>query len=789
MTTKSPVTLIGAAITAVGLSLIAAYIWTSTNRAILPAPLTCLGLTLAGAVLWLGSSLSKRSIRILVVVLAGSVLAIGLISRWESLPGSFNFVLLGVGLLLVNERKAAAVLTREISAVASITFSYFDVVAYLVPAGRMQAPENGEGAFVASLFLAASIGLLLGGREGFLIPLLRDTGPAGVLVRWLMPVPLILPVLANLVRLVGRRANLFPVQTNGSVISSLNILLAILIVWRCSSKLLESDHLRRKAEKELLKSRDDLDRRVELRTAELQLANRQMESEIAERKKVEEDLKNANMTLNTLIDASPLGICTFSSCGQMRQRNAAAVAMLGETQPEFDDLIQRAAQGGRVAGVEVTRPGGKGYPQYLNVWASPLPSAGGSYDDGVLLMIVDVTESKVLEAKMRQTQKLESLGVLAGGIAHDFNNLLTGILGSASLAQLDLAVENPTYLLLQQVVSASQRAAELTRQLLAYAGKGRFVLEQVNISALAREISDLIKTLIPKGVDLHLNLSQDMLPIEADASQIHQVIMNLVINGAEAIPESGVVVVSTGRTELDGSFIEQYLAGENLLLGEYVWLEVHDTGTGMDQETQSRIFDPFFTTKFTGRGLGLAAVQGIVRSHKGALRIYSAPGRGTTFKIFFPVSYSSSQRLSSAARMANVPRRVGRSGTILVIDDELVVGQTAKSTLEHHGFIVELAGNGQDGLKIFAARHDSIGAVLLDLTMPGLSGQETFAALKSIDPRVPIVMSSGFNEIEVVQQFAGKDLAGFVQKPFTSAQLVAKLNETLQTAAAGMSLS
>ncbi|MCL4401599.1 MAG: ATP-binding protein, partial [Acidobacteria bacterium] len=279
----------------------------------------------------------------------------------------------------------------------------------------------------------------------------------------------------------------------------------------------------------------------------------------------------------------------------------------------------------------------------------------------------NVTERKRFEEQLRHTQKLESLGILAGGIAHDFNNLLTGILGNTSLALETLPANNPITDQRRDVVNASERAAHLTRQLLAYAGKGRFFIEPINISALVREISGLIQTSIPKNVQLRFELRDDLPFVMADASQLHQLVMNLVINGAEAIgPEmTGTVLVTTSVQTVDEHRPGNLEGVPELAPGTYVGVEVHDTGCGMDEPTLNRIFDPFFTTKFTGRGLGLAAVQGIVRGHKGALKVHSRPGKGTTFKVLFPATHE-----TAAVKPGSAPQPARKNGLGRGIDDE-----------------------------------------------------------------------------------------------------------------------
>jgi two-component system, chemotaxis family, CheB/CheR fusion protein len=387
------------------------------------------------------------------------------------------------------------------------------------------------------------------------------------------------------------------------------------------------------------------------------------------------------------------------------------------------------------------------------------------------------------DEKLLQKQKLESLGILAGGVAHDFNNLLTGILGNASLAVETVPDGSPTSRMLKDVVEASERAAHLTKQLLAYAGKGRFFVQAVDLSDVVREISHLIKSSIPKNAQIRLDLAEKLPCIEADASQIQQLVMNLVINGAEAIPEGqlGNVLVTTRAQHVDESYLTQIVSGGEIEVGDYVALEVHDTGSGMDQETLKRIFDPFFTTKFAGRGLGLAATQGIVRGHKGLLKVYTSPGCGSTFKVLFPVMADEREPAKAAPPLAL--KMSMRSGTVLVIDDEEVVRRSAKASLERGGYDIVVAENGTEGIQLFRALASKISLVLLDLTMPGPGGEEVLREIQGIKPEARVILSSGYNEVEVIQRFTGKGLAGFLQKPYTAAALVDKVNRALKEGA------
>ncbi len=395
---------------------------------------------------------------------------------------------------------------------------------------------------------------------------------------------------------------------------------------------------------------------------------------------------------------------------------------------------------------------------------------------GVQLIVQDITERKRFDEQLRHTAKLESLGILAGGIAHDFNNLLTGILGNASLAHDAVSGESALRRMLQDVIEASERASHLTRQLLAYAGKGRFLVEPLDLSGLVREINPLMRASIAKNVQVRLDLQEPVSLIAADASQMHQLVMNLVINGAEAVPEgeSGAVRIGVSELDLDEQFIRTtpFILADHITPGRYVCLAVQDTGAGMDEATRKRIFDPFFTTKFTGRGLGLAATMGIVRGHRGALTVSSEPGRGSTFQVFLPRT----EQPAAPKTTATAPDPEQCRGLVLVIDDEEIVRRTAQMTLERYGYTVLKAEAGLEGLDVFRRFTSEIGVVILDLTMPGLSGEETLVELTKIRADVKVILSSGYDEVETLRRFAGAEPAGFIQKPYTAAALASKVN-------------
>jgi PAS domain S-box-containing protein len=431
---------------------------------------------------------------------------------------------------------------------------------------------------------------------------------------------------------------------------------------------------------------------------------------------------------------------------------------------EESDMIQRITHGGRVKHFETIRLRKSGEPIHVSLSISPIRDPRGNIV-GVSHISRDITERKQLEEQIRQTQKLESLGVLAGGLAHDFNNLLTGIMGNASLALEALPEDNPTREHVAEVVAAGERAAMLIRQMLAYAGKGRFVVSRLDLSQQIKEIISLIGTSMSRNVRLDLQLADSLPEIEADAAQIQQIIMNLAINGVEAIGEdSGTVTIATFARETDAE--------------HQVVLQVRDTGCGMDEATRARIFDPFFTTKFTGRGLGLSAVLGIIRGHHGFISVESTPSHGTTFTVVLPAATS---RDASVAETVNGLRGYGH---LLVVEDEEVIRGMTCFALERSGYTVEAVADGATALERFAARPGKFDAVLLDLTISVTDGEETLARLQAIQPDVCVVLSSGFSQSEATERFAGRRVAGFLQKPYTAALLARKVKQALRGQAA-----
>jgi PAS domain S-box-containing protein len=514
--------------------------------------------------------------------------------------------------------------------------------------------------------------------------------------------------------------------------------------------------------------------------------------DITLRREAERALADSERRLRTVIDNAPVVLFAVDGEGVFTLSDGQGLEALGlrpgqavgrslfEVYREFPGILEatRKALSGAPAAIVVSVAEATFDARFF-----PLEGANGEVV-GAIGVALDVTERvrgedarRRLEAKVQQAQKLESLGVLAGGIAHDFNNLLMGVLGNADLALLQLPPEAPGRPYVKKIETSALRAAELTNQMLAYSGKGRFVVEALDVNRLIGEMDHLLGTVISKKTSLRFDLAPDLPAVEADASQLRQVVMNLITNASEALGErSGTVRVATGVQDADRDYLRGCHIGEDLPPGRYVTLEVSDPGEGLDAATRERIFDPFFTTKITGRGLGLAAVLGIVRGHGGGIRVYSEEGRGTTFKVLLPSAEGTVAVAEPASPGAAAPKR---TGLILVADDDHSVRDVARDMLESAGHRVMVAADGVEAVALFRARAGEISLVLLDMTMPHMGGEETFREIRGIRPDARVILSSGYNEQDATNRFAGKGLAGFIQKPYRFEALTAKVQEVL----------
>ncbi len=410
-----------------------------------------------------------------------------------------------------------------------------------------------------------------------------------------------------------------------------------------------------------------------------------------------------------------------------------------------------------------------------------LPKVGIEELDGALAYEIAEhermeVERNDLKARVQHSQKLESLGVLAGAIAHDFNNFLTGILGNAGMVLRKLPDDSVCRAMVEEIEYAAQHAAALSAQMLAYSGHRETLRQPVDLKLLIDEMAPLLRISISKKASLSFDLADELPAVEGDPSQIRQVIMNLTTNASESLNEqSGVISISAGLLEADHAYLEQTDATD-LAEGPYVYIEVSDTGCGISEETRQHIYDPAFTTKNPGRGLGLAAVQGIVREHEGAIKLDSVTGRGTTFKVLLAAS---EHVLAPAIAGRGVDPAVGElweeRGTVLVVDDEKIVRDVAESILEDFGYEVMIADDGLQALEIFEDHGEKIDLVLLDMTMPRLDGAETFRELRRMRPGLRVILSSGFDNEMAVEGITEEAGVSFIQKPYRPMDLIEKV--------------
>ncbi len=516
--------------------------------------------------------------------------------------------------------------------------------------------------------------------------------------------------------------------------------------------------------------------------------------DVSEKRDADRALRESEVRLRQVIDLVPHFIFAKDEAGRFLLANHAVAEaygtgvaqLIGRSDADFNRSPEEIARF-REDDLAVIRSGrpkvipeeritdSDGHLRYLQTTKIPFTSSGARRP-AVLGVSIDITERKAVEEAVRRAAKEESLSVLAGGVAHDFNNLLAAILGHASLA-LDELPDGAARHHVERAAAAAERASDLTRQMLAYSGRGHFVVRSTDVNALVRENLPLLEVGVPKNVRLEARLHEELPPIDADVGQIQQVLMNLVINAAEAIgARGGTVTVATGVRDVGPEDASLWRAsGQPLASGKYVWIEVRDDGPGMAPETLDRIFEPFFSTKAAGRGLGLAAVLGVVRGHRAGLSVDSTPGRGTAFRLLFLAVAGPSPEPPSSEAAARPPGSL----RILLIDDEEVVRDMVGEVLRAEGFEVRVAADGEAGVRIFEESADEIDVVLLDLSMPGLSGEATYSRLVRIRPEVRVILSSGYDHQEALRRFGRRGPVGFIQKPYRPPELLSEIGRCL----------
>ena len=515
--------------------------------------------------------------------------------------------------------------------------------------------------------------------------------------------------------------------------------------------------------------------------------------DITERKRAEAAIRESEEKYRTLFEESKDIIFITSPDGRFLDINPAGLELLGFSSKEelsqidiprdlYVNSAEREAFGrkieehGFVKDHElVMKKRGKDGEQVVM-----LVTAGTVLDEDGKLVATrgsarDITGQKQLEQQLLQAQKMESIGTLAGGIAHDFNNLLAGILGYASLVKTRLPEYHQAYKYAETIEKSATRAAELTAQLLGFARGGRYHVKPINLNSIVDETLGIIGRTFDKSIEIETNLHADLPTVEGDEGQVQQVLINLCMNAADAMPQRGKLAIETTIEMLTEEYVKIHMGAQ---AGPCVALSVSDNGVGMDKETQERIFEPFFTTKEEGKGtgLGLAMVYGVVKNHGGYVHVYSEPGLGTTFRIYLPISGQPEEIESS---QSGAPQ--GNNELILVVDDEEHVRFFAKEVLEGNGYRVLLAADGADAISIYEERHSDISAVILDLVMPKMGGQETFLKMREHNPQVKSLLSTGYSQNGKAEEILKSGFVGFLQKPYQPNELLSKLRNVLDS--------
>lgn len=535
--------------------------------------------------------------------------------------------------------------------------------------------------------------------------------------------------------------------------------------------------------------------------------------DVTERKRAQEELQRLNRQNKLILDSAAEGICGLDQGGQLTFANPAAIKLLGwmDESPigkpmhlivygrrdnwpcaAEDCLICGVLRGGvthHFAEGRFTRRDGSRF----EVEYSSTPIEADGVVAGAVLVFKDLTERKrvederrALESQIQKAQRLESLGLLAGGIAHDFNNILVGVMGNACLAIDQLPKDDPVQQRMEKIIGACQRASKIIHQILAYSGRVTADAHPLDINQLLDEMAEFLRAAVPKSVSLALAPGADLPLVDADHGQMQQVMTNLIINAVEAIGDkSGGVTIGTSSRELTPEEVLTGYPGQKMRAGRYVLIEVRDTGRGMSTDTLARIFEPFFTDKAKGRGLGLAAIRGIIHAHRGGVNVRSRVGEGTVFTIAIPAS----ERSADQAPPSVASRARAEGLCVLVVDDEEEIREVIKLVLEGRGMRVLVAEDGPEGLRLFGERSDDIDVVLLDMTMPGMSGGEVFAGMQRIDPNVRVLLTSGYSEENILARYGPAGAAGFVHKPYTTDTLVEKIVAARQGSAGDADLA
>ncbi len=523
-------------------------------------------------------------------------------------------------------------------------------------------------------------------------------------------------------------------------------------------------------------------------------------NDLTERKRFEQKLKSSELLLQGILNAIPDRMWVLNEKKQIQFYNKVTRDMFGDdiigqpcsrVNPKCNlekCLIDNTLQTGEIHQDFLTFTDEDGEERHY--WASSSPVVRDEVGKTQLIVEVlrDVTELKKIEderqrfkERLREAKRVESMAHMAASIAHDFNNLMTGIIGNIDLILLDMPASSAENQVLLDIEYAAKRAAQLSRQMLAFSGKEHLVKKDLECNQWLEDHLSIFTQGTPDNIEVQSRFSSKPLFIEGDSKQLLQMFENLHRNAVEAIEKDhGIIEFSTELVECRSRFLANTLFQENAKPGLYAMISVRDNGQGINEAIQDKVFDPFFSTKQTGRGLGLAAVFGTIRSHQGTLRLESQVGKGTTVEVYLPIHDSASGSSEWSQGSLLLPRDEPKA-TVLVVDDETIVLRVVKKSLERFGYRVYPASSGLEALELYSAKKDQISLVILDLTMPHMGGEETLDELKKIDPHVLVLLASGYAENDLTNLFEGKGAAGFLQKPFQAKQLIAKIEEILDS--------
>jgi PAS domain S-box-containing protein len=519
-------------------------------------------------------------------------------------------------------------------------------------------------------------------------------------------------------------------------------------------------------------------------------------NDVTDRVLLEQKVKESEGKYRDLYDNAPDGYISLDEDGVIVEVNRTFLDMIGYSRGEivrrmpFKNLLSSESaqicnivfpefkKGGRMRNLELTVIKKDGAPLPVTMNASAVFDA-----DGRLLVcrsvIRDISEKRKMDDEKRklqqqlfQSQKLEALGTLAGGIAHDFNNLLASIMGYASLAKAELPLDHAVYRHVDIIETASVRASELTQQLLAFAKGGKYDAKPNDVNAIVREVEALLSRTIDKNITLELQTAEGLYQAVCDAGQVQQAVLNICINARDAMPRGGKLTIETENLSLGKEDVKTLV---DISPGNYVRISISDTGVGMDRETREHIFDPFFTTKEKGTGLGLSLAYGIVKKHGGFIQTYSEPGRGSTFKVNLPAGRAGKEYPHGEEE------RDLRQGSelVLVVDDEPMIKTLAQDILQRYGYTVLTAEGGEEAIAIYSRQWKEISLVLLDMVMPKIDGREVFRRVREINPRVKVIVSSGYSHDRDADDLLEQGAAGFVQKPYRMADLLKMVEKVL----------